>query len=86
MMVNLLKGDPDLVVSFDVTTFLCSRKTRDALRIISWFNSVLLSLLIYTFATLASCEGRKEAEHAGDAHWIRLRVDARLARGFVECE
>ena len=36
------------------------------------------SLLIYTFATLtyhlSCCKGRKEAEHAGDARKIRLRI------------
>ena len=42
----------------------------------AWNSMItLLSLLIYTFVTLTyhiCCEGRKEAEHAGDARLITI--------------
>ena len=48
----------------------------------------LLSLLIYTFATLTyhCCEGRKEAEHAGDARWISDWFDLTISLRSGELE
>ena len=63
------------VGGFEICTFNVGYKSALKKLFLTLFtSSILLSLLIYSFATLTCCEGRKEAEHAGDARWIMSPV------------